>query len=179
MNFQNRIPPEKLSKLPLVYGSPTVTAGNAPGLDTGASAILIMSEKKAKEKGLKPLAKIISMIATATTPRLIVAIPGFTILKALEKAQMDLNQIGLIEIQEAFAVQALADAKLMGLKSEDLETKVNVNGSGISLGHPIGATGVMRLVTLVHEMVRRQVKYGLLTICGGGGLGICTIVERR
>ena len=86
---------EKLSKLPLVYGSPTVTAGNAPGLDTGASAILIMSEKRAREKGLKPLAKILSMVATATTPRLNAANPGFTIQKALEKAGITLAQIAL------------------------------------------------------------------------------------
>ena len=85
----------------------------------------------------------------------------------------------LIEIQEAFAVQALADAKLMGIQEKDLDAKVNVNGSGISLGHPIGATGAMRLTTLIHEMVRRDVRYGLLTICGGGGLGICAILERK
>ena len=85
----------------------------------------------------------------------------------------------LIEIQEAFAAQTLADAKLMGLSATDLEQKVNVNGSGISLGHPIGATGSVRLVTLIHEMVRRDARYGLVTICGGGGLGICVIVERK
>ena len=79
----------------------------------------------------------------------------------------------MIEVQEAFAAQTLADIKLMGLKPDDIENKVNVNGSGISLGHPIGATGVMRMVTLVHEMARRNVKYGLLTICGGGGSGYC------
>ena len=83
----------------------------------------------------------------------------------------------LIEIQEAFAVQTLADAKLMGISETDLEKKVNVNGSGISLGHPIGATGAMRLTTLIHEMVRSGARYGLLTICGGGGLGICAILE--
>ena len=104
---------EKLSKLPLVYGSPTVTAGNAPGLDTGASAVLIMSEKKAKEKGLKPLAKILSMVATATTPRLIAVIPGFTIQKALEKARIGLDQIDLIEINEAFAAMPLVSAKIL------------------------------------------------------------------
>ena len=84
----------------------------------------------------------------------------------------------LIEIQEAFAVQALADARMMGIREEDFEPKVNVNGSGISLGHPIGATGAMRLVTLLHEMRRRGSRYGLETICGGGGLGICAIFER-
>jgi len=98
--------------------------------------------------------------------------------RALEKAGLTIDQMDLIEIQEAFAVQALADAKLMGISEADLDAKVNVNGSGISLGHPIGATGAVRLVTLVHEMVRRNARYGLLTICGGGGLGICVIVER-
>jgi acetyl-CoA C-acetyltransferase len=99
--------------------------------------------------------------------------------KALSKAGIAMKDIDLIEIQEAFAAQTLADAKLMGLTQRDLDTRVNVNGSGISLGHPIGATGVMRLVTLVHEMVRRSARYGLLAICGGGGLGICMVVERR
>ncbi|MGZ3597005.1 MAG: acetyl-CoA C-acyltransferase, partial [Syntrophales bacterium] len=85
----------------------------------------------------------------------------------------------LIEIQEAFAVQALADARLCGLSKKDMGEKVNVNGSGISLGHPVGATGTMRLTTLLHEMQRRNVRYGLETICGGGGQGICMIVERK
>src|SRR4030043_1710590 len=104
---------EKLSNLPLVYGSPTVTAGNAPGLDTGASAIRIISEKKAKEKGLKPLAKILSMVATATTPRLIAALPGITIQAALKKAQIILDQIDLIEVNEAFAAMPLVSAKIL------------------------------------------------------------------
>src|SRR3989304_2900728 len=121
---------EKLAKLPLVYGSPTVTAGNAPGLDTGASAILLMSEKKAKEKGLKPLAKILSMVATATTPRLIAAIPGFTIQKALEKARISLGQIDLIEINEAFAAMPLVSTKILAdgdsKKMESLLEKTNV-----------------------------------------------------
>jgi acetyl-CoA C-acetyltransferase len=85
----------------------------------------------------------------------------------------------LIEIQEAFAVQMLADAKLMGISESDCHKKVNVNGSGISLGHPIAATGAMRMVTLLNEMKRRAVRYGLETICGGGGHGICAIVERQ
>jgi acetyl-CoA C-acetyltransferase len=90
-----------------------------------------------------------------------------------------ITQVDLIEIQEAFAVQALADGRLMGIKEEEFDKKVNVNGSGISLGHPIAATGAMRLVTLLHEMKRRNARYGLETICGGGGQGICAIVERR
>jgi len=97
--------------------------------------------------------------------------------KALEKAGISIGQIDLLEIQEAFAVQCLADAKLMGLNAEDFDSKLNVNGSGISLGHPIAATGVMRLVTLFNEMRSRSVRYGLETICGGGGQGICAVFE--
>ena len=98
--------------------------------------------------------------------------------KALKKAGTTIDQVDLIEVQEAFAVQALADARLMGLQKADFDKKVNVNGSGISLGHPIGATGTMRMVTLIHEMKRRDSKYGLETICGGGGHGICAILKR-
>jgi acetyl-CoA C-acetyltransferase len=91
---------------------------------------------------------------------------------------LNIDQLDLIEVQEAFAVQALADARLSGLSEKDIEEKVNVNGSGISLGHPVGATGTMRLTTLLHEMQRSNARYGLETICGGGGQGICMIVER-
>ena len=98
--------------------------------------------------------------------------------KALDRSGFQIGDMDLLEIQEAFAVQTLADAKLMGIKGEDFDRRINVNGSGISLGHPIGATGAMRLVTLLYEMRRRGSKYGLETICGGGGQGICAIVER-
>ena len=97
--------------------------------------------------------------------------------KALKKIGITIDQVDLIEIQEAFAVQTLADGRLMNVKQDDFDRKINVNGSGISLGHPIAATGAMRLVTLIHEMRRRGVRYGLETICGGGGQGICAIVE--
>jgi len=97
---------------------------------------------------------------------------------ALVKAGLKIGEIDLFEIQEAFAVQLLADAKLMGIEPEDYHRKINVNGSGISLGHPIGATGVMRLVTLLHEMRRSNEAFGLETICGGGGQGIAAIFER-
>nr|MBC8461073.1 acetyl-CoA C-acyltransferase [Deltaproteobacteria bacterium] len=96
----------------------------------------------------------------------------------LKKAGVTIDQVDLIEIQEAFAVQTLADARMMGIRKEDFDKKINVNGSGISLGHPIAATGAMRLVTLIHEMKRRGSRYGLETICGGGGLGIAAILER-
>ena len=92
---------------------------------------------------------------------------------------LTIEQIDLIEIQEAFAVQVLADAKLMGIAPQEMDKKINVNGSGISLGHPIAATGAMRLITLIYEMRRRDVRFGMETICGGGGLGICAIVEEK
>lgn len=172
---------EKLSRLPLVYGSPTVTAGNAPGLDTGASAILIMSEKKAKEKGLKPLAKIISMIATAITPRLIVAIPGFTIRKALEKAQIDLDQIDLIEINEAFAAMPLVSAKILAKGDPEkmglLLERTNVNGGAIAIGHPVGASGARILMTLIYDLRRRGGGMGVASICGGLAQGEGAVVE--
>jgi acetyl-CoA C-acetyltransferase len=172
---------EKLSKLPLVYGSPTVTAGNAPGLDTGASAILLMSEKKAKEKGLKPLAKILSMVATATTPRLIAAIPGFTIQKALEMAQISLDQIDLIEVNEAFAAMPLVSAKILAdgdpEKMKSLLEKTNVNGGAIAMGHPVGASGARILMTLIYELRRRGGGIGVASICGGLAQGDGAVVQ--
>ena len=172
---------EKLAKLPLVYGSPTVTAGNAPGLDTGASAILIMSEKKAKEKGLKPLAKIISMVATATTPRLIAAVPGFTIQAALKKAGMTLGQIDLIEINEAFAAMPLVSNKVLAEGDSDkmkrLLEKTNVNGGAIAIGHPVGASGARILMTLIYELRRRGGGIGVASICGGLAQGDGAVVQ--
>jgi len=172
---------EKLAKLPTVYGSPTVTAGNAPGLDTGATAILIMSEKKAKEKGLKPLARITSMVATATTPRLIAAIPGFTIQAALEKAGLTLDQIDLIEINEAFAAMPLVSSKILAEgdseKMKRLLEKTNVNGGAIAIGHPVGASGARILMTLIYELRRRGGGIGVASICGGLAQGGGAVVE--
>lgn len=118
-----------------------------------------------------------SCAVAASDPTLTYPAVPASVKKALLKGGITINQVDLIEIQEAFAVQALADARLMELTPEDIRNKVNVNGSGISLGHPIAATGAMRLVTLVHEMRRRNVHYGLETICGGGGQGICAVVQ--
>jgi acetyl-CoA C-acetyltransferase len=172
---------EKLSKLPLVYGSPTVTAGNAPGLDTGASAILLMTEKKAREKGLKPLAKILSMVANATTPRLIAAIPGFNIQKALEKARVTLDQVDLIEVNEAFAAMPLVSAKILAdgdpEKMKSLLGKTNVNGGAIAIGHPVGASGARILMTLIYELRRRGGGIGVASICGGLAQGDGAVVE--
>ena len=168
---------EKLAKLRPVYSDGVCTAGNSSSENDGAGAIVLMSENKAKVLGLKPMAVFRSCAVAGTDPTLTYPAVPDSVNKALDKAGIKINQVELIEIQEAFAVQALADAKMMGISGSDLDKKVNVNGSGISLGHPIAATGAMRLVTLLHEMQRTGAKYGLETICGGGGQGICAIVE--
>ena len=168
---------ERLSKLRPVYPDGVCTAGNSSSENDGASAVVLMSEARAKELGVAPLAYFKSCAVAGTDPTLTYpAVPAAT-QKALDKLGLTIDDMDLIEIQEAFAVQALADAKLMGIAEKDFDAKINVNGSGISLGHPIAATGAMRLVTLLHEMRRRGVQYGLETICGGGGQGICAIVE--
>jgi acetyl-CoA C-acetyltransferase len=170
---------EKLSKLRTVYPDGICTAGNSSSENDGAAALLLTTPQKAEEKGVEPLVYLKSFSVAAADPTLTYPAVPASVNKALRKAGLSMEQMDLIEIQEAFAAQTLADAKLMGLGEEDLEQKVNVNGSGISLGHPIGATGAVRLTTLIHEMGRRDARYGLLTICGGGGLGIAGIIERR
>ncbi len=169
---------EKLSRLRPIYSDGVCTAGNSSTENDGAAALVLMSETKAKSLGLEPMAYIRSCAVAATDPTLTYPSVPAASQKALAKAGIPIDQVDLMEIQEAFAVQAIADAGMMGIRSEDLDAKVNVNGSGISLGHPIGATGAMRLVTLLHEMRRRGNRYGLETICGGGGLGICAVFER-
>ncbi len=169
---------EQLAKLKAVYPNGICTAGNSSSENDGAAAIVLMTPEKAKEIGAKPLVRIVSFGIAGADPTLTYPAVPLAVNKALKKAGLTMKQMDLIEIQEAFAAQTLADAKLMNLTEAEMSQKVNVNGSGISLGHPIGATGVMRMVTLVHELVRRDAKYGLLTICGGGGLGICMIVQK-
>jgi len=170
---------EKLAKLRAVYPDGVCTAGNSSSENDGAAALVLTTPDKAKAHEVEPLVYFKSFAVAAADPTLTYPAVPVAVNKALGKAGLTLDQMDLIEIQEAFAVQALADAKLMGIQEKDLDAKVNVNGSGISLGHPIGATGAMRLTTLIHEMVRRDARHGLLTICGGGGLGICTIIERK
>jgi acetyl-CoA C-acetyltransferase len=170
---------EKLAKLSNVYPDGVCTAGNSSSENDGAAAVVLISEKKAKELGLEAMAYFSSCAVAGSDPTLTYPAVPASVNKALKKVGITIDQVDLIEIQEAFAVQALADARLMGIKAEDFDKKINVNGSGISLGHPIAATGAMRLVTLLHEMKRRNSRYGLETICGGGGQGICAIVERR
>ncbi|MFH1241851.1 MAG: acetyl-CoA C-acyltransferase [Pseudomonadota bacterium] len=170
---------EQLSKLRTLYADGVCTAGNSSSENDGAAALILSTPEKAEQHGANTMGYLKSFAVAAADPTLTYPAVPKAVNKALKKAGLTIDQMDLIEIQEAFAVQALADAKLMGISEEDLEKKVNVNGSGISLGHPIGATGSMRLTTLVHEMVRRDARYGLLTICGGGGLGICAILERK
>ena len=169
---------EKLARLRTVYPDGVCTAGNSSSENDGAAAVVLMSETKAKELGLTPLAYFVAGANGACDPTLTYPAVEVATSGALKKAGLSVDDIDLFEIQEAFAVQMLADAKLMGIAQEDYDKKINVNGSGISLGHPIGATGVMRLVTLLHEMKRRDARYGLETICGGGGQGIAAIFER-
>jgi len=168
---------EKLAQLQSILGGVS-TAGNSSSENDGAAACVLTTEAKAEELGVEPMAYLKSFAVAGADPfRTWLAVP-IAVNKALEKAGLDIGQIDLIEIQEAFAGQLLADVKELGISDEDCEKKVNVNGSGISLGHPVGATGAMRMTTLLHEMKRRNAKYGLETICGGGGLGIAAIVER-
>jgi acetyl-CoA C-acetyltransferase len=169
---------EKLARLRPVYPDGVCTAGNSSSENDGAAVVVLASEKKAKELGIEPMAVFKACAVAATDPTLTYPAVPEAVNKALAKVGATIHDMDLIEIQEAFAVQCLADAKMCGLTDEEMELKVNVNGSGISLGHPIGATGAMRLTTLLYEMKRRGVRYGLETICGGGGQGICMILER-
>ncbi|ERM19855.1 thiolase family protein [Brevibacillus laterosporus] len=152
----------------------TVTAGNASGLNDGASAVLLMKESKAKNLGLTVLGRIVSYAWAGVEPDLMGYGPVPATQKALKKAGLRLQDIQLIEVNEAFASQYLAVEKLLELD----RTITNVNGSGISLGHPVGSTGCRLIVTLLHEMKRRQLHRGLATLCVGGGLGMSMIVER-
>lgn len=170
---------ERLGKLRPVYEGGVCTAGNSSSENDGAAVVVLASEKKAKALGAKPLAYYRSCAVAATDPTLTYPAVPASVQKALQKINVSIDQIDLVEVQEAFAVQALADARLSGLNDQAIEAKVNVNGSGISLGHPIGATGTMRLINLINEMARRDSRFGLETICGGGGQGICMIIERK
>lgn len=167
---------EKLTKLRPILGG-VCTAGNSSSENDGAAAVVLMSAEKAAELGLEVLAKVRACVLAGDDPRRAYRTVPVAVNKALEKAGLDLDQMELIEIQEAFAAQVLADLKQMGV-GPDAYHKVNVNGSGISLGHPIACTGVRVLVTMLHEMKRRNTRYALECICGGGGLGIAAVFER-
>lgn len=166
---------EKLARLKPVIGG-VCTAGNSASENDGAAAVVLTSAEKAKQLGLQPLGKLKSFAVAGDDPRRAYATVPKAVNSALESAGLTLDQMALIEIQEAFAAQVLADLKQMGVGPEDYG-KVNVNGSGISLGHPVACTGTRLLVTLLYEMQRTNSRYGLECICGGGGLGIAAIVE--
>ena len=166
---------EGLSKLrPAFQKDGSVTAGNSSGINDGAAAVVVMSSEKAKELGVPVLATIKSYASAGLDPKVMGCGPIYASRKALEKAGLTVADLDLVESNEAFAAQACAVAKELNL---DLE-KVNVNGGAISLGHPIGASGCRILVTLLHEMQKRDAKRGLVTLCIGGGMGTALIVER-
>ncbi|MGC8658407.1 MAG: thiolase family protein [Desulfomonilaceae bacterium] len=168
---------EALSRLRPVLGG-VCTAGNSSSENDGAAAVLLTSASKAAELGLNPIATIKSCACVGDDPRKTYRTVPLAAKQALQRANIKLDDIDLIEIQEAFAAQVLADLKEMGI-GPDSYKKVNVNGSGISLGHPIACTGTRVLVTLLHEIRRQNVRYGMEGICGGGGLGIAAILENK
>ncbi|MBB6284068.1 3-oxoadipyl-CoA thiolase [Geobacillus subterraneus] len=164
---------EKLAKLPPLFENGTVTAGNASGVNDGAAALLLMSADKAKALGLKPLAKYVTSAVAGVEPAVMGIGPIFATRKALRRAGLSVHDIGLVELNEAFASQALECIRQLELDRE----KVNVNGGAIALGHPLGASGARILTTLIYEMRKRGVTYGLATMCIGVGQGIATIVK--
>jgi len=168
---------DKLAKLKPVLGG-VCTAGNSSTENDGAAAVVVTSRERALEWGVEPLASLRSFSVAGDDPRRTYKTVPVAVQKTLERAELGLDQMDLIEIQEAFAAQVLADIKGMGLGPGDFD-RINVNGSGISLGHPIACTGTRVLVTLLYEMKRRNARYGLETICGGGGLGIAAVFERE
>jgi len=166
---------EKMAKIPTAFKpGGTVTAGNASGINDAAAAVLLMSKERAKALKVEPLGTIRSYASGGVDPAYMGLGPIPAVRKALKKAGVSLNDIGLIELNEAFASQAIACIRELQLDME----KTNVNGSGVSLGHPIGCTGARLIVTLLHEMRRRKTNLGLATLCIGGGQGMAMIVER-
>jgi acetyl-CoA C-acetyltransferase len=165
---------EKIPSLKPVFDkNGVVTAANASSINDGAAALLIMSEEKAKELGLKPLVEIVAQASAAKAPIQFTTAPADAINKVLKKANLKISNIDLFEINEAFAVVSLANNKLLGLD----DSKVNVNGGAVALGHPIGASGARVLVTLIHEMKKRNSIYGLASLCIGGGEAAALIVK--
>ena len=179
---------EKLAKLPTIYGSPTVTAGNAPGLSTGSSAIVLMSMEEAERRGKKPLATLMGWAMASGHPDRIASIPAESARLALDKVGLTVDDMDLIEINEAFAAVPLVSTLVMAgrdpKKAEEIRAKTNVNGGSIALGHPTGATAARMIMTLMYELRRRREAsgearpyYGLATLCGGIGEGEAVIVK--
>ena len=166
---------ESLAKLrPAFKKDGTVTAGNASGINDGAAALVLASAEYAQKLGLKPMARFVAGASAGVDPQIMGIGPVYATKKALAKANWQLSDLGLIEANEAFAAQALAVSKELDFNMDI----VNVNGGAIALGHPVGASGARILVTLLHEMVKRDTKKGLATLCIGGGQGVAALVER-
>jgi len=166
---------EALAKLPVAFSKDgTVTAGNASGIVDGAAALILATEQAAKDKGLKPIGRIVTWAAVGVDPSFMGMGPAPATRKALKQAGLTLDQIDLVEVNEAFAGQYLAVEKELGLDRD----KTNVNGGAIALGHPLGMTGTRLLLTVLLELGRRGKRYGLATACIGGGQGLAVIVER-
>jgi acetyl-CoA C-acetyltransferase len=172
---------EKLSALRPIMGrtdpNATVTAGNASGQNDGAAACIVATREAADRYNLKPMSRMVSWALCGVPPKTMGIGPVPSTMKALERAGLTLADIDLIELNEAFAAQVRACTREFGLQEDDFE-RVNVHGSGISLGHPVGATGVRILTTLLREMDRREARYGLETMCIGGGQGLAAVFER-
>jgi acetyl-CoA acetyltransferase family protein len=166
---------DALAKLrPAFAAEGSVTAGNSSPLNDGASALVLMSEAEAKRRGQKPLARMVAAASAGVHPDYMGIGPVRASAKALEQARLRASEIGLVELNEAFASQALACVRLLGLDEE----KVNVNGGAIALGHPLGSSGARLVGTLVREMAHRDIEYGLATMCIGVGQGIASIWQR-
>ena len=172
---------EGLAKLKPIYGSPSVTAGNSPGLDAGASAVIIMKRSKAEEMGIKPLATILSACSVAREPAKLSAVPGIAIQKALAKAKVSLDEIAVIEVNEAFAAMPLVSTKILAdgneAKWQELMKKTNPNGGAIAIGHPVGASGARILMTMMYELRRRGGGLGACGICGGLAQGDAAVIR--
>jgi acetyl-CoA acetyltransferase family protein len=167
---------ESLAKLKPAFAKEggTVTAGNSSGLNDGAAALLVMSEEKAKALNLKPIARIVTSASAGVAPRVMGYGPIPATKKALERAGLKMKDIGLMELNEAFAIQSLAVIEGLDIDPE----LVNVNGGAIAIGHPLGCSGARLMTTLVHEMrIRGNVKYGVATLCVGVGQGETTVIE--
>jgi acetyl-CoA acyltransferase len=166
---------EALAKLkPVFHALGTVTAGNSSQTSDGAAAAVLMEAGRARELGIAPMARLVAYAVTGCLPEEMGVGPIYAIPKALERAGLKLDDIGLIELNEAFAAQALAVIRTLGINPE----RVNVNGGAIALGHPLGCTGAKLTATLLREMERRKVRYGMVTMCVGGGMGAAGIFER-
>ena len=166
---------EGLAKLRAINPNGVVTAGNASSINDGAAAIVVMSEEKAKELGVKPMATFVAGALGGVDPSIMGVGPVASTKKVLEKTGMKIEDFDIIEANEAFAAQSVAVGRDLGI---DVEKQLNPNGGAIALGHPVGASGCRILVTLLHEMEKADAKKGLATLCIGGGMGCSTIVER-